>query len=241
MNKQVLVMKNDANKFLGFFVSYDADLTQYIDKAFKVIEGSVEAQRALEQVTEKYERGDDEHFVLMRPEHCEPVKQVLVLTDSSGCAHAYYCSEKRGDTFLLAGAKEYTDEDSILREQECLNRDPVVVRGEMHYAVANVADCSDLTSDFGDNGLHNYGRYHAAVSTPKKVKIRKSTWKTIDNAEKGSALLSIAILMLTKEISADEAASDANDKERTKIMMEQGIDGERAAVLLNIDIDVLTD
>lgn len=221
MNKQVLAMKNEANKFLGYFVAHNADLTQYIGKACKVEEGSVEARELLATLTEEYERGDDEHFVLIRPEHCAQLKQVLVLRDPNGGELGYFHSERCGDTQHLKAAKEYFTEKEIKCDLATLSRDPRLIQDDLRYEIANVADCAAVVGSFA---ALDDSEDHGVVATPE---------------EKGAALLSIATMMIKNRVTCPIAMSNAYFDGRVRIMNTNGIDFVRAEALLELGIEHL--
>lgn len=61
----------------------------------------------------------------------------------------------------------------------------------------------------------------------------------LTNLMRGTALLSIGIIMMRHDCTADEAAGEEHDEERGLILMENGVDGSHVDLLINTDINLL--
>lgn len=60
------------------------------------------------------------------------------------------------------------------------------------------------------------------------------------NTEKAAALISLGTVMMQWNISGAAAMSNAHDDRRVQVMMQNGVDGARAAHLVNEDPAALT-
>ncbi len=61
------------------------------------------------------------------------------------------------------------------------------------------------------------------------------------NAEMGAALLGVATVMIQKNCCAAAAAANEHDAQRIEIMSKNGVDLQRAAQLVDVDLSILID